>query len=76
MKALGERIPNHPRKVKKSYLTPKLLVVEKNIQNLNNFGRESYKRKFYLYTILNSCGQLEEIYQVQCFSWMLKSTYE
>ena len=51
MKALGERIPNHPRKVKKSYLTPKLLVVEKNIQNLNNFGRESYKRKFYLFTM-------------------------
>lgn len=51
MKALGERIPIHPRKVKKSYLTPKLLVVEKNIQNLNNFGRESYKRKFYLFTM-------------------------
>ena len=51
MKALGERNPIHPRKVKKSYLTPKLLVVEKNIQNLNNFGRESYKRKFYLFTM-------------------------
>ena len=51
MKALGERIPIHPRKVKKSYLTAKLLVVEKNIQNLNNFGRESYKRKFYLFTM-------------------------
>ena len=51
MKALGERIPIHPQKVKKSYLTPKLLVVEKDIQNLNNFGRESYKRKFYLFTM-------------------------
>ena len=51
MKALGERNPIHPRKVKKSYLTPKLLVVEKNIQNLDNFGRESYKRKFYLFTM-------------------------
>ena len=51
MKALGERNPINPRKVKKSYLTPKLLVVEKNIQNLDNFGRESYKRKFYLFTM-------------------------
>ena len=34
-----------------NYLTPKLLVVEKKIQNLNNFGRESYKRKFYLFTM-------------------------
>ena len=51
MKALGERNPIHPRKVKKSYLTPKLLVVEKNIQNLNDFGRESFKRKFYLFTM-------------------------
>ena len=34
MKALGERIPKHPLKVIKSYLTLKLLAVEKNIQNL------------------------------------------
>ena len=29
MKALGERIPNHPLKCMKTYLTPKLLAVEK-----------------------------------------------
>ena len=43
-------------------MTPKLLVIEKDIQNLNNLGGESCNRRFYLYTILNSSSQLEEIY--------------
>ena len=34
MKALGERIPKHPLKCMKSYLRPKLLAFEKNVQNL------------------------------------------
>ena len=37
MKALGESFLKHPLKVIKSYLTLKLLAIEKNIQNLKEF---------------------------------------
>ena len=37
MKALRESFLKHPLKVMKSFLTLKLLAVEKNIQNLKEF---------------------------------------